>query len=271
MSKVKTLAIFNFLMYLIAFSVSSLSQLKFFNNQTNGQISAKYEALFTPSAITFSIWGLIFISLFVFVIYHLIIAFKEGVDFESNQELLKLSYLFIINNIAVILWVFAFSFEYIGVSVLCMLIQLLTLTFAVVKLEIYSPHKSISSRLFTQFPLSIYFAWICVATMANISVYLVSINWTGGGLSATTWTAILIWLAVGLSVYMDIQKKNAYFGIVVMWAMYGIYKKLHAIDASFYRELIITTWVALAIIGLTVLIRFIINFLNRSFDEDVKS
>lgn len=264
MKKVKLLSVLNFVFYVVAFLVSMLSQFNFFNNQNNAQISAKYQTIFTPAGITFSIWGLIYTLLFVFVIYHLIQSNKKSMDDEANQAVEKIGYLFVLNNLATTLWVFAFSFEQIGVSLLLMVVQLLTLTLIIIKLNIYRPHTSMASRLFTQIPLTIYFAWICVATLANASVYFVSINWNGG-FSENKWAIILIWLAVALSAFMDIKKKNPYFGLVIIWALYGIYLKLHPLEYDLYREVILTTWVALAIVGLTVLIRFIINFMNKSF------
>ncbi|TAE35987.1 MAG: hypothetical protein EAY66_07885 [Sphingobacteriales bacterium] len=266
MKKIKLLAILNFIFYLAAFSVSWLSQLKLFNNQNNAQVSAKYETLFTPAGLTFSIWWLIYLSLFGFVIYHAISAFKDDYDSEANKALRKINYLFVINNIATAFWIFAFSYEYLGLSLIFIIVQLLTLLLIALKLNLYSPHKSIMSRLFTQIPLSIYFAWLCIATIANFSVYLVSINWVGN-FNAETWVEIMIWSAVVLAVFMDIKKKNPYFGLVFMWALYGIQLKRAMIDAVLYREIILNIWVALAIIGLTVIIRFIINFMNKSFVE----
>lgn len=265
MKKVKLLAVLNLVFYVLAFTVSMLSQVKIFNNQTNADVSAKYPTVFTPAGITFSIWGLIYALLFAFVIYHLIESRKKGIEDEANQAIDKIGYLFIINNIATTLWVFAFSYEQIGFSLFLMFVQLITLTLITIKLEIYRPHTSLSSRLFTQIPLTVYFAWICVATLANASVYLISINWVGG-YSEQKWAIILIWLTVALSIYINIQKKNPYYGLVIIWALFGIYLKLHAIDYNTYRDVILTTWVALAIVGLTVIIRFIINYMNRTFD-----
>lgn len=264
MKNVKLLAVLNLVFYFLAFVVSMLSQFKLFNNQTNAQISAKYPTVFTPAGLTFSIWGLIYSLLFAFVIYHLIESNKKEIENRANQAIQKIGYLFVLNNVATIFWVFAFSFERLGFSLFLMVIQLITLTLIIVNLKIYKPHTSLTSRLFTQIPLTIYFAWVCVATLANASVYFISINWLSN-YSEQYWATILIWLAVALSVFMVIKKKNPYFGLVIMWAFFGIYLKLYAIDFNTYRDVILTTWVALSIVGLTVIIRFIINYMNRNF------
>lgn len=264
MKKNRFFAIMNCMFFLAAFAVSTLSQFKLFNNQNNAEISAKYETMFTPAGITFSIWGVIYFSLFSFVIYHLIKAYKENQDSEANVAIEKIGYMFTLNNLATLLWVFAFSFENLGLSVILIVIQLLTLLKIITDLKIYDQYKSFNSRFFTQLPISIYFAWICIATIANISVYLVSIGWDGG-VSAKTWTIVLVWTAVVLSIFMTIIKKNPYFGLVVMWALFGIQLKIKAIDASGFYNLIISVWVALAIVGFATLIRFIINHKKRTF------
>ena len=264
MKKIRLFAIMNCLFFLAAFSVSTLSQFKVFNNQNNAEISAKHETMFTPAGITFAIWGLIYFALFSFVIYHLVKAFKEKQNSEANVSIEKIGYLFTLNNLATMLWVFAFSFERLGLSLLLIVIQLLTLLKIVINLKVYDPYKSLNSRIFTQLPISIYFGWICIATIANFAVYLVSIGWDGG-ISPRTWTLVLVWAAAALSIFMTIFKKNPFFGLVVMWALYGIQFKLKAIDASSFYNLIISVWVALAIVGFTTLIRFIVNYKNRTF------
>lgn len=266
MKKIRLFAILNFLFFLTAFSVSTLSQFKVFNNQNNAEISAKYETMFTPAGVTFAIWGLIYFSLFSFVIYHLVKAYKDGRKSEANVAIQKIGYLFMLNNFATTLWVFAFSFEQLGLSLLLIVIQLVTLTKIVINLKIYDPYKSLNSRVFTHLPISIYFGWICIATIANFAVYLVSLGWDGG-ISPRTWTIVLIWGAVALSIFMTLVKKNPYFGLVVMWALYGIQLKLKVIDASGFYNFIISVWVALAIVGFTTLIRFIVNYKNRDYLE----
>ncbi|MFA5078888.1 MAG: hypothetical protein WC541_05315, partial [Dehalococcoidia bacterium] len=42
------------------------------NNKTTGQLSDQYPNLFVPAGLTFAIWGLIYIMLFIFVVYSLI-------------------------------------------------------------------------------------------------------------------------------------------------------------------------------------------------------
>lgn len=250
MKRVKTLATLNLIFYVIAFAVSNLSQLKIFGGVTNGDISNKYDTVFTPAGITFSIWGVIYLSLFGFTIYHLVRAYKDNTHSEASQDLLRINNLFIINNIATTFWVFAFTYEFLLASMLLIIIQLITLLKIYINLNLFDNHKTFNNKLFTQFPLTIYFAWLCVANIANISLYLVSINWDGFGIEPTTWAIIMIIIVVILSVFIVTIKRNPFFGLVVAWALYGIILKRASIDETAFSNVIMAAWIGLGIVAI---------------------
>jgi len=242
MKKVKNLAVLNLVFYVIAFAVSNLSQLKIFGGVTNADISNKYDTVFTPAGLTFAIWGVIYLSLFGFTIYHLIRAYKDDVHSEASQDLLNIGNLFIINNIATTCWVFAFTYEYLLTSMLLIIIQLITLIKIFINLSLFNNNKTLSNKLFTQFPLTIYFAWLCVANIANISLYLVSVNWDGFGIAPAIWAIVLIIITVVLSTFIIIGKKNPFFGLVIVWALYGIVLKRTAVNETEFSDVIFIAW-----------------------------
>ncbi|MEO5909866.1 MAG: hypothetical protein ABIP95_03215 [Pelobium sp.] len=242
MKKVKTLAWLNFIFFTIACAVANLSQLKLFGGQTNADVSNKYDTVFTPAGITFAIWGVIYLSLFGFTIYHLIKAYKDDIHSEASQAVLKIGNLFILNNIATTFWVFAFTYEYLFLSMVLIIIQLITLLLIFINLNLWDLNKGFYHKLFTQFPLSIYFAWLCVATVANISVFLVSVGWDGFGISDRNWAITLIIIVLLLAVYIIHFKRNVYFGLVILWAIYGIYLKRMQLDEELYSSVIETCY-----------------------------
>jgi hypothetical protein len=248
MKKVKSLAILNFVFFVIAFAVSNLSQLKIFGGVTNADISNKYSTVFTPAGITFAIWGVIYLSLFGFTIYNLIRAFKDDVDSEASVAVLKIGNLFIINNIATTFWVFAFTYEYILASMILIIIQLITLLMIFIRLGFYDINKSLTNKIFTQFPLSIYFAWLCVANVANISLYLVSIGWDGFGISESNWAIVMISVLIILSLFIVGLKHNIFFGLVAIWSLYGIQIKRTAIDPVQFESVITTCYFGMGLI-----------------------
>lgn len=275
MKRIRTLAILNAVFYLIAFATSNLSQVNAINNKDIGDVSDKYDTLFTPAGMTFSIWGLIYVALFGFSIYHIYKAFREDALSEANKDTSRMGILFIVNNVATAAWVFAWVNEQFIPSVVLMLVQLLTLISINVKLKIFNPHRSVYSKIFTHFPLGIYFAWICIATIANISSALVGLQWDGGGISAKYWTIILIAAATLISSAIIILKKNVFFGLVIIWAFYGIIVKHNEGDPLLYKEIISAAWGGIAWVGLAECIQLYINYtqarkrLNKSADPDL--
>lgn len=248
MNKVKALAILNFVFYVIAFAVANLSQLGIFGGATNKDISDKYDTVFTPAGLTFSIWGVIYLSLFGFVIYHLIRAYKDDVHSDASQDILKIDNLFIVNNIATTCWVFAFTYEYLFTSMLLIIIQLITLVKIFIKLNLFDNDKTFTNKLFTQFPLTIYFAWLCVANNANISLFLVSKNWDGLGIDPSIWAMVVILVTVILSVFIILCKRNPFFGLVVIWALYGIILKRESVDGEAFANVILVAWFGLGLL-----------------------
>ncbi|TXK47538.1 hypothetical protein FVR03_09085, partial [Pontibacter qinzhouensis] len=127
MNKTKTLAVLNAIFFLVHLLPSQLTQLKLFNNQTIGDVSSKYPALFTPAGITFAIWGVIYVALAAFCIYHLLKAFKADLNHEANAATRRIGTFFILNNLATGAWTIAWVQEWLLTSVLLMLVQLITL------------------------------------------------------------------------------------------------------------------------------------------------
>jgi hypothetical protein len=253
MTKVKTLAILNLLAFIIHLIPSQLTQFGLLNSQTIGDVSDHYPTLFTPAGVTFAIWGIIYLALTVFCFYHLIKAFKADVTHQANIDLTHIGYLFIVNNLATGLWTIAWVYELLLLSVFLMLVQLATLLLIQFKLNIYDPTRTITSRWFTQFPLSIYFGWICIATIANVSATLVGFNWNGFGMAPIFWTILMIIIAVLLTIFVVLNRRNLFVGMVTIWALYGIVLK-HLPDASALSQSIIATcWVGIIIMAMVVI------------------
>jgi hypothetical protein len=259
MKNIKVLAVLNALFFLVHLVPSQLTQFKLLNNQTIGDVSAKYPTLFTPAGITFAIWGLIYLALSAFCLYHLVKAFRADENHPANQDLSRLGNLFILNNLATGAWTLAWVYEFLLLSVMLMLGQLLTLIAMQVRLGIFNPTRSAASRWFTQFPLSIYFGWICIATVANISATLVGLGWQGAGLSPSAWTLIMIAAATGITVFVVLNRYNPYVGLVTIWAFYGIILKHQSLNLEVSSDIIFTAWIGLALVAIIVLYQFYQN------------
>lgn len=76
-----------------------------------------------------------------------------------------------------------------------------------------------------QVPASLYLAWISVATMANITAFLVSAGITGGvlGIGAQLWSALLVVIAGLVGTFFLLRYRDYAFAAVLLWAFLGVY------------------------------------------------
>lgn len=261
MKKTQVLSILNFLALILQVSLSSLTQFKFINEQDVGQVSDAYNSLFTPDGVTFAIWGVIYTALLFFCIYHIRMAFKQDDIHPANESINRMGPWFVLNNIGAAAWLVAWTKGLIAVSTGLIIFQLLTLIIIHLKLNIHDPHSKPGSKIFIQFPLSIYFGWLTMATIANISVYLLASGWKGFGLnySPIEWTRIIIGVAVFLTTFIVFARRNVFFGLVIIWALYGIILKRESVNPTIYADVIKTAWIGLGIVAASCIIQFLQN------------
>lgn len=203
------------LAYLAMITVNALANILPINNHTTGAVSNSYPNLFAPAALTFSIWGLIYLLLTGYVVYQFI---KSAKGRESLFG--KINPLFIATSLANFFWVLAWHYELIGLSAILIvtLLVLLSKIAGILRQEKFSAQE----KLFIMAPFSVYFGWITVATIANITVFLVSIGWNGFGIADFIWTGIILLVGALIGILRMRQDKNIAYGLVLVWAYLGI-------------------------------------------------
>lgn len=212
------------------------------NNRSTGEISDAYPNLFAPAGFAFSIWGLIYLLLGGYVVYQF---FKK--DQKTEALFKKVNPLFIATSLANISWIFAWHYDFIGLSVIIMAVLL----FLLIKIaDILRKRKLISwERLLIGAPFSVYFGWITVAAIANITVFLVSIGWNGFGLADFVWTSIILLIGTLIGILRLQKDKKIAYGLVLIWAYSAILIK-HLSISGFNKEypsIIITVILCLAL------------------------
>jgi hypothetical protein len=221
------------------------------NNRSTGAISDAYPNLFAPAGLTFSIWGLIYLLLAGYVLYQFGLFGKEGV--QKNEGLLrKVNVLFIATSLANIAWIFAWHYDFIGLSVLIMAALLLLL----IKIAdiLRAEQMTAREKRFISDPFSIYFGWITVAAIANITVFLVSIDWNRFGIADYVWTSVILLVGALIGILRMRKDKNVAYGLVLIWAYLGILLK-HQSAGGFggqYPSVIATVILCLVLFGLFV-------------------
>lgn len=234
--------IFSLVTYIAMIFVNFMANSLPINNRSTGDISNDYPNLFTPAGPAFSIWGLIYLLLGGYVIYQFV---KK--DQKTENLLQKINPLFIRTSLANISWIFAWHYDYIGLSVLIMatLLILLIMIADIIRTEQFSSLE----KLFIWAPFSIYFGWITVASIANITVFLVSIGWKGFGIADFVWTSIVLLVGAMIGILRIHKDNNIAYGIVLIWAYSWILFK-HMSTGGFNRQypsIIATTIVCLVL------------------------
>ena len=211
------------------------------NNRTTGAISDAYPNIFAPAGPAFSIWGLIYLLLGAYVLFQFV---KK--DRKTEDLLKKINPLFIATSLANTSWIFAWHYDFIGLSVLIMA----TLLFLLIRIADILRTEQFNSlkKLLIWAPFSVYFGWITIASIANITVFLVSIGWNRFGIADSVWTSIILLVGALIGILRMHKDKNIAYGIVLVWAYSWILFK-HLSASGFdgqYPSVIATVIVCLA-------------------------
>ena len=216
---------------------------------TTGQASDSFVNLFTPAGITFSIWGLIYLLLLGYTIYQFNIKVENK---EQKKIFTKINNLFLLTSFANIAWIFAWHYGIIWLSLLIML-ALLVLLIKIADI-INAKKYNFLNIVFVRLPFSIYFGWITIATIANVTIFLQSISWDGFGVSEQIWTIIVLLVGAAIGVSRMFRDKNIYYGLVLVWAYIGIWLK-HASQDGFnanYPNIISTVIICIALFVISI-------------------
>lgn len=225
--------------YLVMVGVNYLANALPLNGRQTGEVSDAYANLFAPAGITFSIWGVIYALLALHILYQWGLFHKDGV--QNGPLLRKVGILFAISSLANTAWVFAWHYDQILISTLLIASILVLLGLIVTTLRDHS--LTAREHWLVRVPFSVYFGWITVATVANITVWLVSIGWDGFGIADQMWAVIIVAVAAIIGTVTMLRNRDIAYGVVLLWAFTGILIKHLSADgfAGQYPEVIATT------------------------------
>jgi len=216
----KLLQILNILAFGAMVYVNYLSNALPINGKTPGEISDSFPNLFVPAGLTFSIWGIIYLGLLGFVVYQAKDIFSS--DTKSPHWFNQIGILFILTCGVNIGWIYLWHYGHTLYSVLMMSVFLILLITIYQRLGIGRANYSGAEKWLVQVPFSIYLGWITVALIANVTAYLVSINWDGFGISQMNWTILMITVAAFIGQKMLSSRGDIFYGLVLIWAFVGI-------------------------------------------------
>ncbi len=222
-----------------------LSNTGVIGNSTVGEISAKYDNLFTPSGYAFAIWGVIFLALIVLGIAQVIWAFSNH---RHSETITQIGPWLTLANLGNALWLYVWLNEYTGFSVLVMLFILVSLIMIILRLNMErwdAPFPIISA---VWWPICLYSGWISVASIANVSAWLAKLEWSFA-FSEITWTLLMISIAGLLHLFMIATRNMREFALVGVWALLAIaHRHADAYEAIYYTA---TIWSLILILAIS--------------------
>lgn len=250
------------IIYFVMIAVNAAAVLLPLNGMTTEEVSDTYPNLFAPAGLTFSIWSVIYLGLAGFVVYQWFKPTKQSV-LNDLQVRRKLSLLFISSSILNSVWLLAWQYLQIDLSVVIMLALLIVL--------IYTNHMLTKASLtkkdyfFIRLPFSIYFGWITIATIANITAFLVDKNIAVLQNNQVMWTIIILIVGLVIIATTIIRNQDIAYGLATLWAYYGILLKHQALDgwAGAYPEIITTVVICLGILAILCLYEVALLFKHK--------
>jgi hypothetical protein len=199
-----------------------------------GQISDENPTFVTPDGITFSVWGLIYTLLLIFVS-------AQFCPSESADALLskqspttgldvrqRLTIAFILNAV----WLPVYVNEYFWVALLIIVLYLVALV------SVYEDVNTIATQDFFEWlayaaPISTNASWVTVATFANLFTSLGSAGWKdtqcdpefSNGVAGSVPAAMAVGVLVTLiAIWSVVSKRSVMWSLVAGWALLGIYR-----------------------------------------------
>ncbi|TVQ50891.1 MAG: hypothetical protein EA362_01290 [Saprospirales bacterium] len=185
---------------------------------TVGEISASYPTLLTPAGYAFSIWGFIYLLLIGFVVYQAI-SYKNG---TTQDALIPSGWWFSLSNLFNILWIVFWVNDMLAISTLLifgLLFCLIKLTLNL-RLEIWdAPLRVIA---FVWWPICFYIGWIVLASVLNVAVLLVALEWGTFGLKPEYWAVGTTIIAVAIYFFLTFKRNMRETALVGCWGFLAV-------------------------------------------------
>jgi hypothetical protein len=223
MQKISTLKILSIAAFIGVLAVNYLANALPINGVTSADISNKYFNQFAPAGITFSIWGIIYLLIIGTIIWQFKLVGKS-ID--------TLNKWFIANSLLNATWLFAWHYDILPLTLVLMLGILYTLVQINITITDELP-DTLSAKWLPKSAFGVYLGWICIATIANFTTFLVSVNFNKFGLTDTFWTGAVIGIGSITAAMLVVRFKNIYIGLAVIWALAGIIIRQNQLHGHF--------------------------------------
>lgn len=181
---------------------------------TQADISALYPTAITPAWLTFAIWSIIYLSWIVTGVYLAFFSKKSwAVEWVHHHKRIFLLYSLALLLTAV--WLVPWGLQMIGTALIIILVLL-----GILK---YVFHHTRKNPGLLHWSVELTLGWINIATVANVTVWLVSLGFTWGGIPEVYWAIGVLGLALILTAYYQCRYRAYIISLVFLWTMIGVW------------------------------------------------
>ncbi len=202
--------------FVVLVAINYLSAMGFIAGNSQSDVSRNFPTMITPAGFAFSIWGIIYLFIFISIISPL---FKKS---EANIEKLNtIAPLFWLSAIINMAWTFAFSSQIIWFSAILIIALLINVFMIMKKLKMIGG----DNNGFFDIGFGLYAGWLSIASVVNFMAFLVSIKFEFFNNPKLFYSIILV---IFVLVVATLQKfhNNPFYPLAIVWAFFGIIKKL---------------------------------------------
>lgn len=233
--------------------VNGLANALPFNDMSTGDISDQFDVYFVPAGYVFSIWGLIYVGLILFAVYQVLPAQRDNVRLDRIRGY------FLLSSVANMVWLFLWHYLFFFWTLIAMLTLLFALIMIYLRLEISRASVSVAEKWLVHVPFSVYLGWITVATIANVTSLLDTLNWGGWGISEVAWTVIMLIAGVVIAALMSFTRRDVAYQLVIVWAYIGI-----AVKHAQTPTVAIAAWVAAGLVVVALIAGLLLGVPRRA-------
>jgi tryptophan-rich sensory protein len=195
---------------LVNLGVNALAGTGMLFGTTTGEVSDSIQTGVTPAGWAFSIWSVIFVGVLIFAVYQALPR-ARGSRFDA------LAVPFILANLLNGLWQVPWLTGNFGLAAVVIVGILSSLVWLYIRLDRMG--MSTTERWVLGVPISLFLAWLTVATALNITIALVAAGWEG----SPVWPPLLVLVVAGIGSALLWRTGDVAFAAVLVWAFAAIY------------------------------------------------
>jgi len=179
---------------------------------TTAEVSDKYPDAFAPAGYAFSIWAAIYAGLLAYVVYQAL------PDHRYQPRIAAIAPWFWLSCLANIAWIFLWQYEVITGSLVVMLGLLGALAAIYLRLRKRAADASALELWCVHAPFSLYFGWITVAMLANLTKWAVQQGLGVAVQAPEAWAVTLIGVGTLIAGTIGWAKRDPVYLAAFIWA-----------------------------------------------------